>query len=157
MSEPTRARPLLVVSGGGGLLLVALGVLLFGAGYAAGLGGWPAWTGPGMRTDYQDTLDRARLASLRTDLRNLMTAQEAFFADSGHYAGSVDQLAQTTRFVLSSGNTAALARTTDRTGYTATAHNPTITSGARSCRVTIGGTPPPADETLITCNQTTPE
>lgn len=37
---------------------------------------------------------RARLASARSDLRNLVVAQEAFFADNARYAKSLAELAQ---------------------------------------------------------------
>lgn len=47
----------------------------------------------------QDTV-RANLAIARSDLRNLVVAQEAFFADHGHYTSSLDSM----RYIPSRGS-----------------------------------------------------
>ena len=38
---------------------------------------------------FATTKDKAKLASIKTDLRNLMTAQEAYFSDYSTYAANV--------------------------------------------------------------------
>ncbi len=38
---------------------------------------------------FATTKDKAKLASIKTDLRNLMTAQEAYFSDYSTYAATV--------------------------------------------------------------------
>jgi hypothetical protein len=50
----------------------------------------------------QDTV-RANLATARSDLRNLVVAQEAFYADHGHYTSSLDSM----RYVPSRGSSIA--------------------------------------------------
>jgi prepilin-type N-terminal cleavage/methylation domain-containing protein len=81
------------------------------------------------------TKDRAKLASLKSDLRNMMTAQETYFSDYKTY-GSLANLRAATRFTLSPGNTLAISR--NATGYRGTARNNSITNGFQRCRVQVG-------------------
>ena len=39
---------------------------------------------------FANTKEKAVVASMKSDLRNLVTAQESFFSDNQDYAGSVD-------------------------------------------------------------------
>ena len=82
------------------------------------------------------TKDKAKLASVRSDLRNIMTAQEAYWADYTTFA-SLAQLQAATNFTLSSGNGGSIAPTAS--GYTATITNSTITSTIDQCQVEVGG------------------
>ena len=44
---------------------------------------------------FANTKQKAIVASMKSDLRNLVTAQEAFFSDNNDYAGSTTSAAQT--------------------------------------------------------------
>ena len=81
------------------------------------------------------TKDKAKLASIRSDLRNVMTAQEAYFADFSTYA-TLGQLQTATNYTFSSGNSAGVAATV--TGYTATITNSSIASSITQCQVQVG-------------------
>lgn len=81
------------------------------------------------------TKDKAKLASVKTDLRNIMTAQEAYFSDAG--AGYTSALTSTV-FAPSAGNT--FATTGSASSFTATVTNASITVNPKSCTVTVGGT-----------------
>src|SRR4026207_1945083 len=72
------------------------------------------------------TKDKAKLGSVKTDLRNMMTAQEAYFSDYAVY-GSLAPLVTASNFTLSNGNTGAAAGVAS--GFTATVTNSTITAG----------------------------
>lgn len=62
----------------------------------------------------QDTV-RANLAIARSDLRNLVTAQEAFYADHGRYTSSLDSM----RYIPSQGSSIAFTvRRNDAWGAT---------------------------------------
>jgi hypothetical protein len=92
--------------------------------------------------------DSARLvAAMKTDLRNLIVAEEAFFADSVKYSsrtgpGAVD-------FSPSTGN-ALLSITVTRDGWVAVMKNSSIPT---RCTVFIGSTslPPAVKEGYPTC------
>lgn len=81
------------------------------------------------------TKDKSKLASIRSDIRNVMTAQEAYWADFGTYA-TLAQLQSATNYTFSAGNSAGVAPTA--TGYTATITNSTITSALDQCQVQVG-------------------
>jgi type IV pilus assembly protein PilA len=85
---------------------------------------------------------RANRSAGISDLRNLATAQEAFFADSDRYAAVTDTAAM--RFVLSRGVTAltiALSGTpAGSTGWNATVAVP----GGSSCGIQSGAAPRPS-------------
>jgi prepilin-type N-terminal cleavage/methylation domain-containing protein len=82
------------------------------------------------------TKDKAKLASVKTDLRNAMTAQEAYFSDYTKYA-TFAQLQTASNFTLSAGNTdnASVGGTA---GYAMTFTNPTISTGIKQCYVKVG-------------------
>ena len=81
------------------------------------------------------TKDKAKLASVKTDLRNLMTAQEAYFSDYATY-GTLAQVQTASNFTMSTGNTGAAAAAAS--GFTATITNSTITSTIDQCEVQVG-------------------
>ncbi len=83
------------------------------------------------------TKDKAKLASVKSDLRNIETAEEAFYSDQTPPAyGDQTALATAKLFTPSAGNVAAIAVTA--TGYTATVSNASITSGFTQCVVDVG-------------------
>ncbi len=79
------------------------------------------------------TKDKAKLASVKTDLRNIMTAQEAYFSDYATYTGTLSSAI----FTVSSGNSlAAMSGTTQ--SFTATVSNASITTNPKQCQVQVG-------------------
>src|SRR5437016_9807223 len=65
---------------------------------------------------FANTNEKAYLASMKSDLRNLVTAEEAYFADSVKYSASIGAGGVT--FTQSTGNTAP-SITTTADGWTA--------------------------------------
>ena len=92
------------------------------------------------------TKDKAKLASVKTDLRNSMTAQEAYFSDFGTFA----QLQTASNFTLSSGN-ADNGSVAASNGYTMTFNNPTISTGKTQCRVQVGAGATSGVDGIIIC------
>ena len=83
---------------------------------------------------FANTKEKAYLASMKSDLRNLVTAEEAFFADSIKYTTTFG--AGGLAFNVTSGNaTPTVALTAD--GWTA---NITNTNTTRTCSIYIGST-----------------
>ena len=83
---------------------------------------------------FANTKEKAYIASMKSDLRNLITAQEAYFSDNNsNYASSTGAMG--TNFHASSGVTVTLGSVTN-TGWQATA---THTSTPRVCTITLGG------------------
>jgi len=76
------------------------------------------------------TKDKAKLASVKTDLRNAMTAQEAYFSDYATYGTTLSS----TIFQPSSGNTFSVSGTA--ASFTVTVTNASITTNPKSCAVT---------------------
>ncbi|HET7025260.1 MAG TPA: prepilin-type N-terminal cleavage/methylation domain-containing protein [Gemmatimonadales bacterium] len=92
------------------------------------------------------TKDKAKLASVKSDLRNLETAEESYFSDNNQYIapGSL----ATNIFVPSAGNSVGGA-VVGTSGYTAIISNSSITSGSTSCTVNVGGGA--SNDGVITC------
>ena len=94
---------------------------------------------------FANTKEKAVLASMKTDLRNIVTAQEAFYFDNSDYAGSttngvqVNALAGAGKitFLPSTGNVLALTYVSN-TGYKAVMTNPVLVSGLLNCGVYVG-------------------
>jgi prepilin-type N-terminal cleavage/methylation domain-containing protein len=83
---------------------------------------------------FANTKEKAYVASMKSDLRNLITAQEAYFSDNNStYAQSTTNLG--TNYKASSGITVTLGSVTN-TGWAATA---TSVSTAKTCTITLGG------------------
>ena len=94
--------------------------------------------------------DKAKLASVKTDLRNLMTAQEAYYSDNATYAADYPALRAATNINLSLGNTATVAGTAS--GFTATVTNSLITSGLTQCTVQVAGGVASTLDGVMTCS-----
>ncbi|MEO8450672.1 MAG: prepilin-type N-terminal cleavage/methylation domain-containing protein [Gemmatimonadota bacterium] len=95
------------------------------------------------------TKDKAKLASIRSDLRNIMTAQEAYTADYSTFA-TLAQLQAATNYTFSPGNSAAVAASA--TGYSATITNTSIASALDECQVQVGGGVASTLDGVIVCS-----
>ena len=95
------------------------------------------------------TKDKAKLASVKTDLRNMETAQEAYFSDYATY-GSFSQLQTASNFTLSSGNTMTVTAATN--GYTGTATNSSISSSIKQCTVQVAAGAATTVDGVIVCS-----
>ena len=94
------------------------------------------------------TKDKAKLASVRTDIRNSETAEESYFSDYSTY-GTVAQLQALSLIGLSTGNTMTITASTN--GFTAVANNSSISSSITSCKVQVGGGATSGVDGNITC------
>ena len=96
---------------------------------------------------FANTKQQAYLATLKEDLRNLVTAEEAYFADYTTYTSSLT----TTQFKASTGVTYTVSSAT-ATGWAATAtHTGLVGAAIAGCHVTIG-----AAETTSSQNEGSP-
>jgi type IV pilus assembly protein PilA len=97
---------------------------------------------------FANTKEKAILASMKSDLRNLVTAEEGFFSDNQTYstvqgASQVNAAAPggacngTVAFQASSGNVLAVANCT-AAGWSATATNPAIKGAIATCGIYVG-------------------
>src|SRR5947209_15051828 len=88
---------------------------------------WREW-----RSDVCSTeLEKAYLASMKSDLRNLVTAEEAYFADSVKYTSNLGTAYATTSGVVGP----TITVTAD--GWTA---NVTHTTTTKTCSIYVGST-----------------
>jgi prepilin-type N-terminal cleavage/methylation domain-containing protein len=95
---------------------------------------------------FANTKQKATVASMKTDLRNLVTSQEGFYFDNNDYAGSTTTGAQVNAlggagkisFAPSIGNVLTLTYISN-TGYKAVMTNPVVTGTPGSCGVFVGG------------------
>ena len=100
---------------------------------------------------FATTKDKAKLASVKTDIRNYMTAQEAYFSDKALYGAAADLAGAGYNFTFSSGN-ASTASSADAAGYSVTVQNASISAGTNSCQVAVGGKAAvAADDGVIKC------
>ena len=84
---------------------------------------------------FANTKEKAYVASMKSDLRNLVTAQEAYFADhNSAYAPSIGAMG--TAYYPTTGVTVTMGTVT-QTGWDASA---THTSTTRTCSIAVGGT-----------------
>ena len=95
------------------------------------------------------TKDKAKLASVKTDVRNAMTAQEAYFSDFATY-GSLAQLTAASNFTLSAGNTGAAAGVAS--GFTVTVTNSSISSAIKTCTAQVGAGAASTLDGVIVCS-----
>ncbi len=86
---------------------------------------------------FANTKEKAYVASMKSDLRNLITAEEAYFSDNNSsYATTTGTSGLGTNYRASSGVTVTIGTVT-ATGWAATAgHNST----AKTCAISVGGT-----------------
>jgi len=88
---------------------------------------------------FGNTKEKAYVAGMKADLRNLVTAQEAYFAEYITYAGALSSL----EYNVSTGNTLSLVSSSG-SGWSATAVN---SGTAHTCGIFIGtATAPMAGE-----------
>jgi type IV pilus assembly protein PilA len=84
---------------------------------------------------FANTKEKAYIASEKADLRNLVTAQEAYFSDNVTYATTTANL----NYNVSAGNTITVGTATG-TGWNATSkNNATLTT----CGIFVGSATPP--------------
>ena len=94
---------------------------------------------------FANTKEKAVVASMKSDLRNLVTAQEGFFSDNQDYAGghAATQTngvggAGVVAFGPSANNTVTI-NYTDAAGWSATVTNPAVTSASNDiCGIFVG-------------------
>ena len=80
---------------------------------------------------FANTKEKAYVAAMKSDLRNLVTAEESYFADNTTYTTSL----ATTQYNASQGVTVSVTSATG-TGWAATAsHNGTT----KTCTIALGG------------------
>ncbi len=87
---------------------------------------------------FANTKEKAYIASMKSDLRNLVTAEEAYFADSTRYSGSsaCTPTAGSATYCTTTGNTlSGLATTTD--GWKS---NITNANTGKTCAIFVGST-----------------
>ena len=82
---------------------------------------------------FANTKDKAKLASVQTDVRNLMNTMEVT-AGNNENKYTTPAAAE---YNLSSGNTVAFSDMTDA-GYTITVTNASIVGATKSCKVSVG-------------------
>jgi prepilin-type N-terminal cleavage/methylation domain-containing protein len=80
---------------------------------------------------FANTKEKAYIASMKSDLRNLVTAEEAYFADSVKYTSNLGTLFSTTSGV------GAPTITVTADGFTA---NVTHTTTTKTCSIYVGST-----------------
>jgi len=80
---------------------------------------------------FANTKEKAYIASMKSDLRNLVTAEEAYFADSVKYTTSLG-----TAFAVTTGVIGPTIATTND-GWTATVSHTTTT---KTCAIYVGTT-----------------
>ena len=94
---------------------------------------------------FTNTKEKAILASMKTDLRNLVTSQEGFYFDNNDYAGGTTAGAQVNglggagkiTFIPTSGSVLTLTYVSN-TGYSAVESNPALSGPFTQCGVYIG-------------------
>jgi prepilin-type N-terminal cleavage/methylation domain-containing protein len=94
------------------------------------------------------TKDKAKLAGVKSDLRNTETAEEAYFSDYSTY-GDYGQLQVASNLLVSNGNTIAI--TPAASGYTVTSSNSSISTGVTTCHVQVGAGATSGVDGNITC------
>jgi len=91
---------------------------------------------------FASTKQKAYVASMKTDLRNLVTVEEAYFSDNTTYT-SAATLKTNNSYQTSKGNTVT-TQTVTATGWAATANNTFVGTATPSiCDVWIGGAAAP--------------
>jgi prepilin-type N-terminal cleavage/methylation domain-containing protein len=88
---------------------------------------------------FANTKEKAVLAGMKSDLRNLVTAQEAFFSDNQTYAVGINatQTATQVAFVPSANNVITLSNVT-AAGWTGEVTNATLKGTITKCGIYVG-------------------
>jgi Tfp pilus assembly protein PilE len=89
------------------------------------------------------TKEKAYQAAMKSDLRNLMTAQEVYFADHGTFAGSLEAFGEN-QYWQSTGVSVRIEEATDG-GWKATATHSAI---SKRCALFVGDVAPPVKEAV---------
>jgi type IV pilus assembly protein PilA len=91
---------------------------------------------------FANTKQKAVRSSMISDLRNLATAQEAFYADSTRYAGSYSSTigGNSVNFAPSQNNVLAITTTASGAAWTATVTNTGYNAGSSTCGIFVGTT-----------------
>ncbi len=84
---------------------------------------------------YSSSKDKASFAVIKSDLRNLITVEESYFADTRLY--STDQAVL--NFKPSQGVTVTITTLDPAQGWSAVGVNSTIQGASNSCQIHIGG------------------
>ena len=84
---------------------------------------------------FANTKEKAYIASMKADLRNLVTAQEAYFADNVTYSHAITNL----NYAASSGNIIEIMEASG-TGWSATSSN---AATSKTCGIFVGSVTPP--------------
>jgi len=84
---------------------------------------------------FANTKEKAYIAGMKSDLRNLVTAQETYFADNVTYASVITNL----NYGQSTGNTLTVVSASS-TGWSATSKNNATT---KTCGIFVGTATPP--------------
>ena len=89
---------------------------------------------------FANTKSKSILASMKTDLRNLATAQEAYYFDFSVYAPAIGpvQGPGVVAFTQTIGNVMAPIANANNLGYTATMTNPALTVAPMTCGIFVG-------------------
>ena len=106
---------------------------------------------------FANTKEKAVVASMKSDLRNLVTAQESFFTDNQDYAGGTDPVTQTNGkaargrwpSVRQQGNVLAV-KYGSAAGWSATVTNPAVKSTPATSAASTWVTLPAPDASLTT-------
>jgi prepilin-type N-terminal cleavage/methylation domain-containing protein len=99
---------------------------------------------------FANTKEKAYIAAVKSDLKNLVTVQESYFADRAGYANATEIAAAPYSFAPSAPGTNATLTvnvgTPAGTGWSATLVDARVTStgAARTCGVFVGGVARPA-------------
>ena len=101
---------------------------------------------------FANTKEKATLASMKSDLRNLVTAEEGFFSDNQTYSTTLGATQANTAlggacggtvaFTPSSGNTITVGGCTAG-GWNATVTNTSLNGAIRTCGVYVGSAAAP--------------
>ena len=108
---------------------------------------------------FSNTKEKAYVASMKSDLKNLVSTQESYFADNNAYGAQapITDQAGAYKYSPSQGNTVTIGVAT-ATGWNATVVNPAVTStGTSTCGIFAGnaarptGMPATAPEGVPAC------
>ncbi len=84
---------------------------------------------------FASTKEKAYITAMKSDLRNMMTAQESYFSDYGEYAGATTSLkgfSKTTNVTVHLSNT-----NVGKAGWYASATHGALTGGQK-CEIAVG-------------------
>ncbi|HEX5386964.1 MAG TPA: prepilin-type N-terminal cleavage/methylation domain-containing protein [Gemmatimonadales bacterium] len=93
---------------------------------------------------FANTKEKATLASMKTDLRNLATAEEGFYYDYSTYASATatSQSSTETAFQPSGDNVVTISNAS-LTGWAATMTNPSLKGSIQTCGIFMGAATSP--------------